>query len=79
MPNAIPVSSSMILSMGWNPETGRLVAQFGEGIWYEYDNIPADVAARVIFNKSVGGTFNELVKKGDFQYRRVTTESALAD
>jgi len=79
MPNAIPVSSSMIMSMGWNPDTGRLVAQFSEGVWYEYDGIPADIAARIIFNKSVGGTFDALIKKGGFTYRRVNTEEALAD
>ena len=79
MPNAIPVSSSMIMSIGWNPDSQRLVAQFKEGVWYEYDGIPADVAARIIFNPSVGGTFNDLIKKGGFQFRRVTTEVALAD
>lgn len=79
MPNAIPVNSSLVQALGWNPETGRLVAQFKPGVWYEYDNVPADVAARVVFDKSVGGTFDALVKKGGFKFRKVTTEVALAD
>ncbi len=79
MPPAIPVISSMVMSLGWNPDTGRLIAQFSEDVWYEYDNVPADVAARVIFNKSVGGTFTALVKKGEFKFRRVTTAVALSD
>jgi hypothetical protein len=67
----------MVAALGWNPETGRLVAQFGEA-FYEYDGVSADVAARVIFADSIGKTFDALIKKGGVKYRQITAEQAFA-
>jgi hypothetical protein len=67
----------MIAALGWNPETGRLVAQFGE-IFYEYDGVSSDIAARVIFADSIGKTFDALIKKGGVKYRQITAEQAFA-
>lgn len=79
MPPLKPVSSSTLFSIGWNPATRRLVAQFGEDVFYEYDDVPADVAARIMFSESHGQAFDQLVKKGGFGYRRINREAATAD
>lgn len=79
MPPLKPVSSSAIASLGWNPDTGRLVAQFDETTFYEYDNVPAEVAARIIFAESHGREFDRLIKKGGFPFRRIVREEATID
>jgi hypothetical protein len=77
MAKMVPVVSSMVVAIGWNPETLKLTAQFGDQ-FYEYDNVPADVAATVIFSESIGSTFNTLIKKGGFNYRKITSDQASA-
>ena len=79
MPPLKPVSSAMLSSVGWNPDTRRLVVQFGEDSFYEYSDVPADVAARIMFARSHGQTFDQLVKKAGFPYRRVSRADAEAD
>ncbi len=79
MPPAIPVISSMVMTLGWNHDTGRMTAQYGEDAWYEYDNVPAGVAARIIYAKSVGKALDALLKKGEFKFRRITVAEAVTD
>lgn len=76
MPKLVPVESTMILSLGWDENTRRLVAQFGPNDYYEYYNVPPEIAARVVFAESNGRTFNELVKR-NFQYGKINREEAL--
>lgn len=78
MPPLKPISSSQITAIGWNPDTQRLVAQFGES-FYEYDGVPARTAAIIMFSESHGIAFDQLVKKGGYPYRRITRELAESD
>lgn len=79
MPSLKPISSSQLISLGWNRETRRLVAQFGEDSWYEYDNVPPEVVADLFTAESHGRAFTQLVKKGGFAFRRIGREAAYAD
>lgn len=58
----IKVESSNLHSIGWAEAGGTLRVVFNSGIAYNYFNVPASVAARVLFAESQGSVFNELVK-----------------
>lgn len=76
----LPVKSSMLATLGYNPETETLVARFasGEQQVYRYDGVPPDVFVGVITNTdSHGRAFNELVKKS-FEGRKLDTEQIAA-
>lgn len=78
MPRLVPVQSSLVLSLSYDADQQRLYAQFGEDTYYAYDDVPPEVAARVVFANSIGSAFTTLVKKGGFNYRVATAEEALA-
>jgi hypothetical protein len=57
-------------------ETARLVVQFGEDSFYEYDAVPGDVVLDFMFADSIGSAFATLVKKGGFQFRKLPADQA---
>lgn len=73
----LPVVSSNITAVKYDREAGRLVVQFGES-FYVYSNVPGDIVLDFIFAESIGGKFNELVKKGEFPYKKVSAVEANA-
>lgn len=76
MPDLVPLASSMILALGWDEETLRMVVQFGENNYFEYLGVPAEIAARVIYSPSKGRAFTTQVKQGGFAYQRITRAQA---
>lgn len=67
----IPVSSSMIESVGWR--TGQLYIRFQNGRLYRYDDVPVYVAFAVAVGwpeHSVGMAFHRLVR-GRFKFNRI--------
>ena len=78
MARLVPVVSSALTSMSYDRTTGRLIVQFSEDSFYEYDSVPGDVVLDVMFADSHGQAFDRLVKKGGFGYRRVHRDQALA-
>lgn len=76
MAKFVPVVSSSLTAMKYQRESGRLVVQFGEGVYYEYDEVPSDVVLDVMFADSVGQSFAGKVKKGGFTYRRIPSADA---
>lgn len=79
MAKLVPVNSSMFQAMSWDIATKKLVVQFpgGEvGVFYAYQEVPAQVVAAVMFADSSGTAFDELVKKGGFKYEKITPEEA---
>lgn len=77
----IPVQSSTLASVGYDPETSTLAVQFRdrhgnpvEGAVYEYEGVPRWVYDDLVdpdFNSSRGRFFDRVVKKGGFNYRKV--------
>lgn len=79
MARLLPLASSMLFAIRYNRATGRLFAQFGEDIFYAYDNVPAGVVLDILDAESHGQAFDRLVKKGGFRYQRVSRERVLSD
>lgn len=59
---AIPVSSSMIASVGYDPETSVLEVTFSNGRTYEYEGVPSHVFDGMIHASSVGRFFIDNVR-----------------
>lgn len=77
----IPVVSSMIVAVGYNHETCRLVVQFpgdGQTVYWEYLDVPHFIVVQFMFNESLGRAFAQFVKKGRFVNNRITAQQAHA-
>ena len=81
----IPVVSSMVSTIGYDVESGRLVVQFpvltgpiDQSVFWEYLAVPHYIVLNVLFAESFGKEFNRLIKKGGFENKRITAEQANA-
>ncbi len=71
------VKSSLLATLGYNPDTEIVVAQFNSGPVYRYDGVPAGVFVSVITNsESQGKAFNEFIKGRDYAYEEISLEEA---
>lgn len=69
----IPVTSSMLAALGYNPSTEDMVAQFHSGNkLFKYLGVPSGVFVSVITSPSQGKAFDKFVKKGGFNYTEIT-------
>ena len=72
----IPVISSQIAAIGYDPMTGELVIRFhgfgrqGASI-YSYAGVPAALARGLVEAQSPGSYFHRHIRHGHFPYRRV--------
>ncbi|MEG2250480.1 MAG: KTSC domain-containing protein [Cetobacterium sp.] len=58
----IPVSSSNIHSVGYNPDNKILEIQFHSGGIYQYINVPQKTHTNLISASSIGSFFHQYVK-----------------
>lgn len=66
-----PVESSNIAALGFDHHEKTLIAEFKSGDLYLYDAVPQETFGAVLAAESKGKAFNDLIKKGGFQYRKV--------
>jgi hypothetical protein len=71
----VPVTSSQIAAVGYDPTARRLMVRFrGYGerpeAIYSYDGVPAEVAAGLIAAESPGAYFHRHIRQGPYPYRR---------
>jgi hypothetical protein len=67
-----PVSSKMIRSVGYDPDTRKLYVEFLNGNVYAYDNVPIEKFNKMLVpTLHVGKYFNEEVKTPDRLYTKV--------
>ena len=71
----IPVTSSQIAAVGYDPIACQLVIRFRgaggrPGAVYSYDGVPAEVAAGLIAAASPGIYFNRHIRHGGYPFRR---------
>ena len=66
----VPVVSAALTSVHYNREQRRLVVLFGESV-YEYTDVPGDIVLDFMFADSIGSTFDRLVKKGGYAFRKI--------
>lgn len=77
----IPVVSSMVVAVGYDVGSGRLVVQFpgdGQTVFWEYLGVPPSIVLTVLFSPSLGKSFAQLVKKGGFVNQHITAQQAHA-
>lgn len=58
----VPVSSSMITAIGYDPETETMRVQFRNGAVYELAQVPAAEYDVLSSSASIGKTYNEFFK-----------------
>ena len=74
----VPVTSSQIAAIGYDPTTGELVIRFhgcgrqGASI-YSYAGVPAALARGLVEAQSPGSYFHRHIRQGGFPYRRVAS------
>ena len=75
----VHVTSSMISTVGFDPDQEIMVVQFQNGKTYRYDGVPAGVFISVLTDReSVGKSFNHHIRKGKYPYREIKLDEAEA-
>lgn len=65
-----PVQSSVVRSIGYDPESKTLEVEFADGHLYEYYDVPAAIHRRLMTAESVGRFLNRFVVPG-YQSRKI--------
>jgi hypothetical protein len=65
-----PVRSSVVRSVGYDPETKTLEVEFADEHLYEYYGVPAAIHRRLMEAESVGRFLNRFVVPG-YQSRKL--------
>jgi hypothetical protein len=66
----IPVSSSNLAAIGYEPETAVLRIQFLNGGTYLYHGVPLETYEGLLNAGSKGQYFDQFVKKAGYSYTR---------
>lgn len=69
--NRIPVSSSNLASVGYDPNTQILEVQFLHGGIYQYSNVPSSIYSSLMAASSHGSYFDLHIKKAGYSYRKI--------
>ena len=69
--NLVPVSSSNLRAVGYDPETRKLQVAFRNGGLYEYSGVPESVYAGLMAAGSHGSYFDAYIKNGPYPYRKL--------
>jgi len=67
----IPLQSSQIAGVGYDEDEHKLIVQFANGSFYEYDDVPEQVVLSVILADSQGSAFTKKIKGGGYAYRKM--------
>ncbi|MTC37209.1 KTSC domain-containing protein [Providencia alcalifaciens] len=69
--NRVPVSSSNLQSVGYDPATHVLEVAFHSSGVYQYSNAPAHIHSGLMSASSKGQYFDAYIKKAGYPYRKV--------
>jgi hypothetical protein len=67
-----PVSSTQLLSVGYDADTLTLEVEFRKGGVYQYVGISAEIHQQLMAADSIGTFFNTVIREGGFAYVRVS-------
>ncbi len=70
-PIDVPVDSTAINNVAYDPNTKVLEIEFYENSRYRYYNVREAIANEIINADSVGGAFNDYIKGGFFAFTRI--------
>lgn len=68
--NMIPVSSSVVSKVGYDPALEILRIEFHKGTLYEYSNVPSMEFDALLLAGSIGGYFNRHIRN-KYSYSRI--------
>jgi hypothetical protein len=66
----IPVNSSDLEGVMYDPETGILLVEFKSGNTYQYNGVQQDVFNELVSASSIGKYFNQFIK-GSYSYSKI--------
>lgn len=69
--NRTPVSSSNLVSVGYDPQQQILEIEFHSRSVYQYFNVPLHIYQGLMNASSHGTYFDRHIKKGGYRYRRI--------
>lgn len=67
----IPVSSSNLASVGYDPCCAVLEVEFNHGGVYQYSGVPEEIFQGLMSAGSHGTFFSQFVKKAGYSYAKV--------
>lgn len=67
----VQVSSSNLLSVGYNSKTMVLEVEFKNRSIYQYFGIPSNIYSGLMSAKSHGRYFHAYIKKGRYQFKQI--------
>jgi hypothetical protein len=67
----IPVESSNLASVGYDPESAVLEVEFKSGGIYEYSGVPQSVYDGLINAESKGKYFHQYIKNTGYPYSKI--------
>lgn len=67
----IPVSSSNLAAVGYDPVRQVLEIEFHSGSIYQYDGVPSSIYQGLMAAGSHGQYFDAYIKKGGYPYRQI--------
>lgn len=68
----VPVSSSNVAEVGYDPESETLEVAFNGGSVYQYFNVPSTIHAGLMAASSVGRYLNVHIKKAGYVQRKIS-------
>lgn len=75
MMRMIPLNSSQVTGIAYNPDTEVMVAQFNNGEFYQYDLVPREAVVYTLFDpESQGKAFNLHIRSQPYPYRKLAPE-----
>lgn len=69
--NRIPVSSSNLKAIGYDPQTRTLEVEFLNGGLYSYSGVPSSVHSGLMSAASHGSYFDAHVKKAGYPFTKL--------
>lgn len=68
----IPVNSSNVGSIGYDPDSATLRIEYSKGGIYEYQGVPIDVYEGLMGAASKGDYVNQVIKRGGYPFSRLS-------
>lgn len=67
----LPVRSSNLASVGYDPQTRILEIEFRNGAIYQYRGVPSAVFLTLMYSPSPGRYFNAAIREAGYPFYRV--------
>lgn len=67
----VPVQSSNLASVGYDPKTSTLEIEFLNGNIYQYFSVPSEIHQGLLNAGSKGSYLDQNIKKAGYSYKKV--------